>query len=74
MTSYPVACILPLESNRPIQCFANSEDIFVGGAYRVAENLSFQVAVYGRRMNKRIKKITFEFIFQNSDFICTILR
>ncbi len=37
--------------------FANSDDVlFVGGAYLVAENLSFQVAVYGTHGMKEVKK------------------
>jgi len=32
---------------RPTFVFANSDDVFVGGAYLVAENDSFAVAVCG---------------------------
>ncbi len=50
---------------------------FVGGAYLVAENDSFKVAIYGSHGIKEYiykKKGKFEFIFPNSGFILAIPR
>ncbi len=73
MGSAVISCLKSREApqhrcgvNRPILMFANSDDIFVGRAYLIAESNSFQAAVCGSHIIKqnKIKKLNLTSYFK----------